>query len=84
MAGFGLVAGALLLTPGIWSGLTMLNSSENQSLPAAYSGRSSGPANGGGLQVNQALLAYLQPRTQGATFLMAVPSSMQGADECHS
>jgi 4-amino-4-deoxy-L-arabinose transferase-like glycosyltransferase len=78
--GFGVVVAAILVTPGIWAGLTTLNSSSNQSLPAAYSGRASGPANGGGVQVNQALLAYLQANTQGVEYLMAVPSSMQGAD----
>lgn len=75
-----LVVAAMLVTPGIWSALTALNASENQSLPAAYSGRASWPANGGGLQVNQALLDYLQAHTQDTTFLMAVPSSMQGSD----
>jgi 4-amino-4-deoxy-L-arabinose transferase-like glycosyltransferase len=79
-AGFACVGVALLLTPGIWSGLTMLNSSNNQSLPAAYTGRSSGPSNNGGLQINQALLDYLTTNTQGIEYLMAVPSSMQGAD----
>jgi len=80
IAGFACVVVALLFVPGVWSGLTMLNSSANQSLPAAYSGRPSRPENGGGLQVNQALLDYLEPRTQDTEFLMAVPSSMQGAD----
>jgi hypothetical protein len=32
------------------------------------------------LQVNQALLDYVQSRTQDSKYLMAVPSSMQGAD----
>jgi 4-amino-4-deoxy-L-arabinose transferase-like glycosyltransferase len=79
-AGFACVAAAMLITPGIWSVLTALNSSGNQSLPAAYDGRSAGPADRGGLQVNQALLDYLQANTQGMKYLMAVPSSMQGAD----
>ncbi len=78
--GFACIVAAMLITPGIWSGLTTLNSSENQSLPAAYDGRSAGPVNRGGLQVNQALLNYLQANTQGMKYLMAVPSSMQGAD----
>ena len=30
--------------------------------------------------MNQALLDYLEARTQGIKYLMAVPSSMQGAD----
>jgi 4-amino-4-deoxy-L-arabinose transferase-like glycosyltransferase len=80
LAGFIGVLAALLLIPSIWSGLTVQNSSENQSLPSAYSGRASGPANRGRVQVNQALLDYLQKNTQGITYLMAVPSSMQGAD----
>jgi hypothetical protein len=32
------------------------------------------------LQINQALLDYLTANTQGIEYLMAVPSSMQGAD----
>jgi 4-amino-4-deoxy-L-arabinose transferase-like glycosyltransferase len=82
---FGLIGtaglvGAMLFTPGVWSGLTTLNTSSNQSLPAAYSGQSAGPANSGAAQVNAQLLAYLQANTQGMQYLMAVPSSMQGAD----
>ncbi|MEW5960194.1 MAG: glycosyltransferase family 39 protein [Chloroflexota bacterium] len=80
MAGFAGIIAALLLTPAIWSGLTTLNAGGNQALPSAYSGQSAGPAKGDGLQVNQALLDYLQSRTQAMTYLMAVPSSMQGAD----
>jgi hypothetical protein len=80
MAGFSCVIAATLLTPGICPALTALNASENQSLPSAYAGRSSGPANRGGLQVSQALLDYLEEHTQDITYLMAVPSSMQGAD----
>lgn len=99
-AGFAGVAAALLLVPGIWSGLTTLHASANSSLPSAYGGRSSGPPSaltapgsrvGGagpvakslsraGLQINQKLLDYLEPRTQDTLYLMAVPSSMQGAD----
>lgn len=82
-AGFGVVVAALLVTPGVWSGLTALNPEGNQSLPAAYGGErggmpGSGPARG--LSVDQSLIDYLQPRTAGMTWMMAVPSSMQGAD----
>jgi 4-amino-4-deoxy-L-arabinose transferase-like glycosyltransferase len=82
---FGLIGtaslvGAMLFIPGVWSGLTTLNTSSNQSLPAAYGGGSAGPANSGRTQVNQQLLAYLQANTQGMKYLMAVPSSMQGSD----
>jgi 4-amino-4-deoxy-L-arabinose transferase-like glycosyltransferase len=80
LAGFSCITAAMLLTPGIWSGLTMLNNSENQSLPAAYGGGSYGPANRGDLQVNQELVDFLQANTQDMIFMMAVPSSMQGAD----
>jgi 4-amino-4-deoxy-L-arabinose transferase-like glycosyltransferase len=80
ITGYGCLLAAMLLTPGIWSALTVYNSSQNQSLPAAYTGRSAGPANQGGVQVDQALLAYLEQHTQDVAYLMAVPSSMQGAD----
>jgi len=78
--GFAFVVTAMLITPGVWSALTNLNVSSNQSLPAAYGGGSIGPADSGDLQINQALLTYLQKNTQGVKYLMAVPSSMQGAD----
>jgi 4-amino-4-deoxy-L-arabinose transferase-like glycosyltransferase len=80
LSGFASVTTAMLLIPAVWSGLTTFNSSSNQSLPSAYSGQASGPANRGDTQVNEELLAYLQENTQGATYLMAVPSSMQGSD----
>ncbi len=78
--GFACLIAALLLTPTIWSGLTMLNPSSNQSLPAAYDGQPSGPSNGGAATVNQRLLDYLEINTQGVKYLIAVPSSMQGSD----
>jgi 4-amino-4-deoxy-L-arabinose transferase-like glycosyltransferase len=78
--GFTCLVAAMLITPGIWSGLTNLHSSDNQSLPAAYDGRSNGPTNSGLIQVDTKLLEFLQANTQGMYYLMAVPSSMQGAD----
>jgi hypothetical protein len=77
---FTCIMAATLVTPGIWSVLTTLNPSNNQSLPAAYDGQKSDPPNQGGLQVNQALLDFLEKNTQGVDYLMAVPSSMQGSD----
>ena len=71
---------ALLITPGIWSILTNLHASTNQSLPAAYDGSSDRLNNSGQLNVNKNLLTYLQANTQDIYYLMAVPSSMQGAD----
>jgi len=78
--GFGFMVTAMVITPGVWSLLTNINTSSNQSLPAAYSGGSSGPANRGGLQINPVLLSYLAQNTAAMKYLMAVPSSMQGAD----
>ena len=52
LAGTAALVGALLFTPGVWSALTTLNTSSNQSLPAAYGGQTAGPANGGGMQVD--------------------------------
>jgi 4-amino-4-deoxy-L-arabinose transferase-like glycosyltransferase len=80
LAGFIAVMAALLVTPGIWAAMTTMNSSANQSLPSAYSGQPSGPANGGDVQVNQTLLGYLEANTRDTKYLIAVPSSMQGSD----
>ena len=80
IVGFACIVAALLITPAIWSGLTAVNSSGNQSLPAAYDGQSGGPQNRGGVQVDQALLNFLEANTQNVKYLMAVPGSMQGAD----
>ncbi len=80
--GFGCLVAALLITPGIWSGLTTLYSTD--SLPSAYSGQEGGPGGGGpggggsGLQVDDTLLSYLQAHTQGVKYLMAVSSSNDG------
>lgn len=80
ISGVVLVITALLITPALWSAWTMQYSSVNQSLPAAFNGTTRELQNRGGLQVNQALLRFLQANTQGMEYLMAVPSSMQGAD----
>ena len=71
---------SFLLSPGIWSDLTVNHSSENQTLPGAYDGSAKGPGVRANLQINQALLNFLQQNTQNNLYLMAVPSSMQGAD----
>jgi 4-amino-4-deoxy-L-arabinose transferase-like glycosyltransferase len=82
-AGFACLVGAILITPGVWSGLTTLYSTGSE--PGAYSGQGTGrlgfgPGNGrAGLQIDQTLLAYLQAHTVGMKYLMAVPSSGQGA-----
>ena len=80
LAGFFAVMAALLIIPGIWAALTTMNSSANQSLPSAYSGQPSGPANSGDVQVNRVLLDYLEANTRDTKYLIAMPSSMQGSD----
>ncbi|HSD83208.1 MAG TPA: glycosyltransferase family 39 protein, partial [Anaerolineae bacterium] len=78
--GFVAIIAALLITPTVWSALTNLNASNNQSLPGAYSGQMLSPNTLRGVQVNQQLLDFLQQNTQNSKYLMAVPSAMQGAD----
>ncbi|HMB21624.1 MAG TPA: glycosyltransferase family 39 protein [Anaerolineales bacterium] len=80
LAGISLLMLSLFITPGIWSVYTALNPGSNLSLPAAYSGRESSPSNRGNVRVNESLLDYLEANTQDVLYLMAVPSSMQGAD----
>jgi 4-amino-4-deoxy-L-arabinose transferase-like glycosyltransferase len=83
-AGFAVVVMATLVVPAVWSALGTVNSGGNSTMPSAYSGRSGGDfggrMGGAGLQVDQALITYLQANTQGMKYLMAVPSSMQGSD----
>ena len=77
VVGFILIISALLITPTVWSGLTLFNSN-NQALPSAYSGRSVDSGPDGSLHVNPTLIAYLQSHTQDMTYLVAVPSSHDG------
>jgi 4-amino-4-deoxy-L-arabinose transferase-like glycosyltransferase len=74
------LVGAVLIAPGTWSVLTNQYPSLNQSLPSVYSGQSGPAVDLRGLEVDQALLDYVTPRTQGVDYLMAVPSAMQGSD----
>jgi 4-amino-4-deoxy-L-arabinose transferase-like glycosyltransferase len=78
--GFACILTALLIAPGIWSVLTNRYPSENQSLPSVYSGQTGSPADLQGVEVNQKLVEYLEARTAENSYLMAVPSSMQGSD----
>jgi 4-amino-4-deoxy-L-arabinose transferase-like glycosyltransferase len=80
LAGAALLVMSMFVTPTVWSYYTAMNPGSNLSLPAAYSGRESGPSNRGSVRVNQNLVDYLEANTQETTYLMAVPSSMQGAD----
>ncbi|MBL8154993.1 MAG: glycosyltransferase family 39 protein [Anaerolineae bacterium] len=90
LAGFTCVIAAMLIIPAGWAALTTLDPSPSSVLPHAYAGDlglegnrpagfASGPGGFGVGSVDADLLAYLQANTQGMTYLMAVPSSMQGA-----
>ncbi len=81
--GYGIVMTALFITPTVWSVYTALYPNNNASLPAAYTGNSSRSTRGSdrsGLSITQDLLSFLESNTQTNNYLMAVPSSMQGAD----
>lgn len=78
---------AMLITPVYWTMMTIA-SNANQNLPTAYQGTQqfgSGPVNrakdGGqpGPNVNSELVTYLEAHTQDVKYLVAVPSSQQGA-----
>ncbi|NWF65011.1 MAG: glycosyltransferase family 39 protein [Chloroflexi bacterium] len=87
-AAYALIFSAALIIPTYWSVMTVTNGSNNN-LPTAYEGGqnrgsqdgflASPPQNGGNRQVNAEMLAYLQANTQDVEYLMAVPSSQQGA-----
>lgn len=85
LAGFALVVAAMIVTPGIWSGLTSADAGTSSNLPAAYGGqefgRGGGPGPGfdGRGQSSQALIDYLQANTRGTKYLVAVASANQGA-----
>ncbi len=86
-AAYVMLMASLLIIPMYWSVMTV-TSSANQNLPTAYTGNNqqAGPdrarqqgADGGGSNVNEELLAYLEENTQNVKYLVAVPSSQQGA-----
>jgi 4-amino-4-deoxy-L-arabinose transferase-like glycosyltransferase len=81
-----LLLASILIAPALWSAFTMLDDTPNAALPDSYTGSplvSQNSVNGAaarpGRSVNAALLEYLQKNTQGMEYLLAVPSSMQGA-----
>ncbi len=78
--GFALVLLSVFITPAVWSVYTNQYAGANLSLPAAYEGESQVPPNRGDIHVNRRLLNFLEAHTDGFKYLMAVPSSMQGAD----
>jgi len=80
--GFATLLAAVLLVPGVWTGLTVTDDDPNINLPAAYAGEQPGrpgPAGGGQPQANAALLDYLLANTQDTEYLLAVPNAFSGA-----
>lgn len=92
-AAYAVILSAALIIPTYWSVLTVTNGSNNN-LPTAYEGQNrdgqdgflaSPPQNqnggnrGGDRTVNAELLVYLETNTQDVKYLLAVPSSQQGA-----
>lgn len=88
-AAYAVILSAVMVIPAYWSVMTVTRGSNNN-LPTAYEGqRQDGRdgflasplqnPNGGERLVNTELLGFLQANTQGVKYLMAVPSSQQGA-----
>ncbi|GAB4538477.1 MAG: glycosyltransferase family 39 protein [Anaerolineales bacterium] len=72
---------AMLVVPAYWTLMTVA-SSANQNLPSAYGGVNQSPRMQNiqrDSNINQEMLDYLQANTQGMKYLLAVPSSQQGA-----
>jgi 4-amino-4-deoxy-L-arabinose transferase-like glycosyltransferase len=86
------VLAAMVLVPMYWTAMTV-SANSNINLPTAYTGSSQqgGPGGDGlnrprpqdggapGSNVNQKMLDYLQANTVGMKYLVAVPSSQNGA-----
>jgi 4-amino-4-deoxy-L-arabinose transferase-like glycosyltransferase len=81
--------GSVLVIPAYWTVMTVL-SNPDVNLPTAYTGsdqrhgpdvldRARQTGEGIGSNVNEELLAYLQANTQDIEYLVAVPSSHEGA-----
>ena len=83
-AAYAVILSAAMVIPFYWSWMTV-SSGINNTLPTAYEGSSNGAdgaaprQNGGERTVNSEMLDYLQANTQDVKYLMAVPSSQQGA-----
>lgn len=93
-AAYAVILSAALVIPAYWSVMTVTSGSNNN-LPTAYEGQNrsgqdgflasppQGQPNNGGRggdrSVNAEMLAFLQANTQDVKYLIAVPSSQQGA-----
>ncbi|MBI5964996.1 MAG: glycosyltransferase family 39 protein [Chloroflexi bacterium] len=82
---FATILSAMLVIPMYWTVMTVA-SNPNINLPSAYTGAGIDDPNrarvqdgGPGANANQELLAYLEANTQGMKYLVAVPSSQNGA-----
>ncbi len=73
---------SILAIPFYWSIMTVASGADNN-LPSAYKGRNgtpNSPLPSEGTGVNSGLLDFLQANTQDIKYLVAVPSSQQGAE----
>ena len=94
-AAYAVILSAALVIPAYWSVMTVTNGSNNSLPTAyegqnrngqdgflaspPQQNQNGGNRGGGDRSVNTELLAYLEANTQGMKYLMAVPSSQQGA-----
>ncbi|GAB4573802.1 MAG: glycosyltransferase family 39 protein [Anaerolineales bacterium] len=85
-AAYAVILSAAMIIPAYWSVMTVTSGSNNN-LPSAYEGQNrneqdgflASPAPNRDRSVNTELLDFLQTNTQGMKYLVAVPSSQQGA-----
>lgn len=85
-AAYAVILSAAMIIPAYWSVMTVTSGSNNN-LPTAYEGQNrneqdgflASPAPNRDRSVNTELLNFLQTNTQGMKYLVAVPSSQQGA-----
>lgn len=78
------VLASMLIIPFYWSVMTVVNPT-NQNLPTAYEGQNNNERfranpNENRENVNSELIEFLQANTQDVEYLVAVPSSQQGAN----
>lgn len=81
-AGIVLAAAGLLAAPLVWSVRTTLEENPHTGLPGAWGGENSTGRQGPGDSVDQNglyMLDYLEANTEDMEYMLAVPSSMQGA-----
>ncbi|MCD4686841.1 MAG: hypothetical protein K8S97_12985 [Anaerolineae bacterium] len=79
-AGLSVALAGVLLIPGVWGMWTTLDNAPNVHLPAAYAGEAGDRGEPELGPLTTALLHYVGPRTEDMEYLIAVPSSMIGAE----